>query len=212
MANKNTNKNIGTNYVTVTGRVESDFEFSHKSGNKSFYMTKIAVKRLSDVEDHIQLIVPETLIDTAEDYVGKCVRVRGNYRSYNNRGEQKNRVLLAVFAKEITFTDEEPDARKSNRFRTGRRKQRRLRVRRTHRFRESGRAADRQRERDLHDRQGRILGRLQLGRQRQLHAPPLHRRGSEHVHQYRPQCPNGDQPALSRHSGRQLRRGRSRQL
>ena len=115
MANKNANKNIGTNYVTVTGKVESDFEFSHKSGNKSFYMTKIAVKRLSDVEDHIQLIVPETLIDTAGDYVGKCVRVRGNYRSYNNRGEQKNRVLLAVFTKEITFTDEEPDARKSNR-------------------------------------------------------------------------------------------------
>lgn len=115
MANKNTNKNVGTNYVTVTGKVESDFEFSHKSGNKSFYMTKIAVKRLSDVEDHIQLIVPEKLIDTAEDYVGKCVRVRGNYRSYNNRGEQKNRVLLAVFAKGITFTDEEPDAKKSNR-------------------------------------------------------------------------------------------------
>lgn len=119
MVNKNANKNVGTNYVTVTGKVESDFEFSHKSGNKSFYMTKIAVKRLSDVEDHIQLIVPETLIDTAEDYVGKCVRVRGNYRSYNNRGEQKNRVLyrvlLAVFAKEITFVDEEPDAKKSNR-------------------------------------------------------------------------------------------------
>ena len=40
MANKNANKNVGTNYVTVTGKVESDFEFSHKSGNKSFYMTK----------------------------------------------------------------------------------------------------------------------------------------------------------------------------
>ena len=61
MANKNANKNVGTNYVTVTGKMESDLEFSHKSGNKSFYMTKIAVKRLSDVEDHIQLIVPETL-------------------------------------------------------------------------------------------------------------------------------------------------------
>ena len=41
--------------------------------------------------------------------------MRGNYRSYNNRGEQKNRVLLAAFAKEITFVDEEPDAKKSNR-------------------------------------------------------------------------------------------------
>lgn len=30
MANKNANKNVGTNYVTVMGKVESDFEFSHK--------------------------------------------------------------------------------------------------------------------------------------------------------------------------------------
>ena len=115
MANKNANKNVGTNYVTVMGKVESDFKFSHKSGDKSFYLTKIAVKRLSDVEDHIQLMVPEELIDTAQDYVGKYVEVRGNFRSYNNRGTQKNRVLLAVFAKGLTFMDEDPDARQSNR-------------------------------------------------------------------------------------------------
>jgi primosomal replication protein N len=40
--------------------------------------------------------------------------VSGQFRSYNRHEEQKNRLVLSVFAREMEFIEEEPDGAKTN--------------------------------------------------------------------------------------------------
>ena len=54
------------------------------------------------------------LIDVTQDYRGMCMMISGQFRSYNRHEEQKNRLVLSVFAREIEFIEEEPDGAKTN--------------------------------------------------------------------------------------------------
>ena len=74
----------------------------------------IMVKRLSDSEDIIPVMVSERLIDVTQDYEGEYLMVSGQFRSYNRHEEKKNRLVLSVFAREISFVEEEDDSVKSN--------------------------------------------------------------------------------------------------
>ena len=77
-------------------------------------MVDVSVKRLSNSEDIIPLMVSERLIDVTQDYIGQSVMVNGQFRSYNRHDEMKNRLVLSVFVREIVFIDEELDGAKTN--------------------------------------------------------------------------------------------------
>ena len=49
-----------------------------------------------------------------EDFVGRKVLIRGQFRSYNKHEESKNRLDLSVFAREIEFVDEIEESAKTN--------------------------------------------------------------------------------------------------
>ena len=72
-------------------------------------MVDILVRRLSSSNDRIPVMVSERLIDVTEDYRNRCIMVTGQFRSYNRHEEQRNRLVLSVFAREIEFVEEEPD-------------------------------------------------------------------------------------------------------
>ncbi len=74
----------------------------------------VAVNRLSNYMDYIPLMVSERLIDVTADYMGQCIYVSGQFRSFNRHEEKKNRLVLSVFAREIEFIDEAPEDVKSN--------------------------------------------------------------------------------------------------
>ena len=107
-------KNIENNQETVIWMVVLGFPYSHEVFGEGFYMVDILVKRLSSSNDRIPVMVSERLIDVTEDYRGKCIMVSGQFRSYNRHEEQKNRLVLSVFAREIEFIDEEPDGARTN--------------------------------------------------------------------------------------------------
>ena len=107
-------KIIENNQVTVIGMVVSEFTYSHEVFGEGFYMVDILVRRLSSSNDRIPVMVSERLIDVTQDYRGKCIMVSGQFRSYNRHEEQKNRLVLSVFAREIEFIDEEPDGARTN--------------------------------------------------------------------------------------------------
>ena len=107
-------KIIENNQVTVIGEVVSEFTYSHEVFGEGFYMVDILVKRLSSSNDRIPVMASERLIDVTEDYRGECIMVSGQFRSYNRHEEQKNRLVLSVFAREIEFIDEEPDGARTN--------------------------------------------------------------------------------------------------
>ena len=107
-------KIIENNQVTMIGKVATEFSFSHEVFGEGFYMVEVEVKRLSNSEDRIPLMISERLIDVTQDYTGEYIMVHGQFRSYNRHEEQKNRLVLSVFVREISFMEEEPDGTKTN--------------------------------------------------------------------------------------------------
>ena len=107
-------KIIENNQVTVIGMVVSEFTYSHEVFGEGFYMVDILVRRLSSSNDRIPVMVSERLLDVSQSYMKKCIRVTGQFRSYNRHEEQRNRLVLSVFAREIEFIDEEPDGARTN--------------------------------------------------------------------------------------------------
>ena len=96
------------------GEIASPFFFSHEVYGEGFYMVDVQVKRLSHSEDRIPLTVSERLIDVSQDYIGEFIMVSGQFRSYNRHDEQKNRLVLSVFVREVEFIEEELDGAKTN--------------------------------------------------------------------------------------------------
>ena len=107
-------KIIENNQVTIMGEIASPFLFSHEVYGEGFYMVDVHVKRLSNSEDNIPLMISERLIDVTQDYTGEFIMVSGQFRSYNRHDEQKNRLVLSVFVREGEFIEEELDGAKTN--------------------------------------------------------------------------------------------------
>ena len=107
-------KMIENNQVTVMGEIVTPFSFSHEVFGEGFYMVEVDVKRLSNSKDRIPLMISERLIDVTKDYTGEFIMVNGQFRSYNRHEEMKNRLILSVFVREITFVEEELDGAKTN--------------------------------------------------------------------------------------------------
>ena len=107
-------KIIENNQVSIIGKVASSFTFSHQVFGEGFYLVDVLVKRLSDSEDRIPLMVSERLVDVSQDYEGEYIMVQGQFRSYNRNEEKKNRLVLSVFVRELSFVEEADDSIKTN--------------------------------------------------------------------------------------------------
>ncbi len=101
-------KIIENNQVTIMGEIVAhQFSFSHEVFGEGFYMVEVEVKRLSNSEDRIPLMISERLIDVTKDYTGEYIMVNGQFRSYNRHEEKKNR-LVFLYLPERFFMEEEP--------------------------------------------------------------------------------------------------------
>lgn len=89
------------NSIELIGTVASPVEYSHSICGEAFYNTKLAVKRLSGTEDNIPVTISERLLGSMETECGMRFYVHGQIRSYNQRSERGNRLIITVFAREI---------------------------------------------------------------------------------------------------------------
>jgi len=105
-------KTIDNNQASLSGKIVSPFRFSHEVFGEGFYLFDLSVGRLSDSCDTIPVMASERLLDIHEDQIGKFAEINGQFRSYNYHSENRNRLLLSVFAREITLTDTESDTSK----------------------------------------------------------------------------------------------------
>ena len=101
-----TDKVFDNNQVSVAGEVVSEFTFSHDVFGEGFYILEVQVSRLSNSYDIIPIMVSERLTDVNEECIGKYVIVLGQFRSYNRHEENRNKLILSVFAREINFMEE----------------------------------------------------------------------------------------------------------
>lgn len=107
-------KVMENNKVSVIGTIVSDFTFSHAVFGEGFYLVDLSVNRLSEQADVIPLMISERLIDVTRDYRGCTIEAVGQFRSYNRHEGVKNRLVLSVFVREVSFMEEFTDYTKTN--------------------------------------------------------------------------------------------------
>ena len=93
------------NYVTLSGTIVHLPTLSHEVYGEKFYEMTLAVKRLSDVDDFIPVLISERLLDNQLVSANSQVTVVGQFRSYNKMVETKSKLVLTVFARDVVPFD-----------------------------------------------------------------------------------------------------------
>lgn len=105
------------NKILVGGYVDSAPEFSHRVHGEGFLSFNIQVPRLSEKADVIPITISERLINLEEIFIGRKIIVEGQIRSYNFfvEEENKNKLVISVFATEIELCREDEKINNINR-------------------------------------------------------------------------------------------------
>ncbi len=104
------------NHLVLIGKIVNEKKFSHEVYGEKFYLFNLEVPRLSETADIIPITISERLLTDLDISTGKKAIIEGQFRSYNGYENEKSRLILTVFAKEITILpdDEELPISKEN--------------------------------------------------------------------------------------------------
>ena len=95
-----------TNLVRLCGSPEGPPRYSHSSRGQDFYLLPLRVRRLSGVEDRLNLTLRQELLPAVEAGGGKLA-VTGELRSFNNHRGNGPKLVLTVFVRELEGWDGE---------------------------------------------------------------------------------------------------------
>ena len=102
-------KPLENNRAHISGVVLEDFVLDHEAYGEKFYKTKVATKRLSEVEDFVPVLASGRLINVNDEWAGKKVDIYGSFRSCNIN----HHLNLHLFTDKIeavdSFTEDEND-------------------------------------------------------------------------------------------------------
>lgn len=96
------NTSAQSNSVSLSGTVVSQSNFSHEVYGEKFFTFFLSVKRLSEMSDILPVTVSEKLLATRQIAEGEEITAFGQFRSYNKVVEGKSKLLLTIFATDIT--------------------------------------------------------------------------------------------------------------
>ena len=99
---------LNYNRVHLCGQAEDVPALSHVNHGCAFYRFTLAVMRLSGQADRLPVIVPQTLLHAVPVAAGTTVTVIGQLRSFNNKSGQGSRLVISVFAHQLTLGGESP--------------------------------------------------------------------------------------------------------
>lgn len=100
-------KVISNNVVTIVGIVKDKPTYSHEMFGEDFYSVNLIVPRLSDVSDELPVTISERLIIGMNIEKDIPIVVEGQLRSYNKFIDGNNKLILTIFARSISLSDEE---------------------------------------------------------------------------------------------------------
>ncbi len=95
------------NHIILVGKVTSEKRFSHEIYGEKFYIFDLSVPRLSGNADIIPITISERLMVNGDLPVDTKITVEGQFRSYNSYGEGKNKLVLTVFAKNVSLLEDQ---------------------------------------------------------------------------------------------------------
>ena len=87
------------NEVLLEGIPLAAPEPSHENHGTRFFRFYLSIPRLSGTPDVLPVLLPESLIPDV--HPRRCVRIRGQLRSFNNRSGTGNKLILTVYALEL---------------------------------------------------------------------------------------------------------------
>ncbi len=100
---------LENNYLVLVGKVTSDKKFSHEIYGERFYSFDLLIPRLSGTADVIPVTASERLFTDDMLQIGTKLLIKGQFRSYNSYENEKNRLILTVFAKDIEKLEEDKE-------------------------------------------------------------------------------------------------------
>lgn len=89
------------NSIFLNGKVLSECKFDHEVYGEGFYTFYIETNRLSESSDILPVTISERLINSSILQIGNIVEITGQIRSYNSFSENKNKLILTVFVRDI---------------------------------------------------------------------------------------------------------------
>ena len=92
---------LENNYLTLVGKVTGEKKFSHEIYGEKFYTFNLSIPRLSGNADIIPITISERLVTDEMLLEGKKLLIKGQFRSYNSYENEKNKLILTVFAKDV---------------------------------------------------------------------------------------------------------------
>lgn len=98
-----------SNRVLLRGTLSELPAFSHENHGRSFYRFSLEVERLSGTVDLLPVLAPAEVLEQMELFGGSRIEVLGQLRSFNNRQPTGRRLILSVFAEELSTTDDAPE-------------------------------------------------------------------------------------------------------
>ena len=93
------------NHLMLVGKVTSEKRFSHETYGEKFYIFDLEVARLSDTTDIIPVTASERIINDELLTIGNKLIIKGQFRSYNSYENERNKLILTVFAKDVLTED-----------------------------------------------------------------------------------------------------------
>jgi len=96
------------------GEIVSEAKFSHEVYGEGFYEFFVKVMRLSGQADVLPVTISERLIQGNDFKIGSTICALGQFRSYNRHEENKNRLVLSVFAREVCFLEGDNEEQNPN--------------------------------------------------------------------------------------------------
>ena len=95
-----------SNIATLAGTVKTAPVISHQIEGENFLDFEVEVERLSKTVDVIPVTISEHTENAGNIQVGDNVLMHGQYRSHNKNINDKNRLILHFFAKDIESAKE----------------------------------------------------------------------------------------------------------
>lgn len=93
------------NNVELWGKVASEIKYSHTVIDEKFYEFTLEVPRLSESSDLIPVTISEKLFTNDDLKLNTIIALAGQFRSYNKLIEDKSKLMLTVFVRELTKLD-----------------------------------------------------------------------------------------------------------
>lgn len=100
------NSENANNRVYLQGVVDSEPTFNHAVKDEEFYGFNLKIPRLSGQNDIVPIIMAKRLLDYYNVRFGENLAIKGQFRSHNKIENDKRKLILMVFVKEVCEWDE----------------------------------------------------------------------------------------------------------